>query len=89
MKKRALKFSKEVPIGRVWLNPYRSSLSPPSKAGEKKGLIDLWEPFKDRGVALSVEVRTHTALHVVKGAVVKVLGAKWTAGVYVKGSHGN
>lgn len=37
---------------------------------------------------MSVEVRTHTALHVLKGAVVKVLGAKWTAGVYVKGSHG-
>jgi len=27
---------------------------------------------------MSVEVRTHTALHVLKGAVVKVLGAKWT-----------
>ena len=37
---------------------------------------------------VSVEVRTHTALHVLKGAVMKVLGAKWTAGVYVKGSHG-
>ena len=37
-----------------------------------------------------VEVRTHTALHVVKGAVVKVLGegAKWTASVYVNGNHG-
>ena len=37
-----------------------------------------------------VEVRTHTALHVVKGAVVKVLGekAKWTASVYVSGNHG-
>lgn len=37
-----------------------------------------------------MEVRTHTALHVVKGAVVKVLGeeAKWTAAVYVKGNHG-
>jgi len=36
------------------------------------------------------EVRTHTALHVVKGAVVRVLGekAKWTAGVYVSGNHG-
>ena len=36
------------------------------------------------------EVRTHTALHVVKGAVVKVLGegAKWTASVYVDGNHG-
>ncbi|ADT83969.1 alanyl-tRNA editing protein [Thermococcus barophilus] len=37
-----------------------------------------------------LEVRTHTALHVVKGAVVKVLGekAKWTASVYVNGNHG-
>jgi len=37
-----------------------------------------------------VEVRTHTALHVVKGAVVHVLGeaAKWTASTYVNGSHG-
>jgi len=38
----------------------------------------------------NVEVRTHTALHVVKGAVVKVLGdkAKWTASTYVKGNRG-
>jgi len=36
----------------------------------------------------AVEVRTHTALHVVKGAVRKVLGAKWTASVYVSGNHG-
>ena len=36
----------------------------------------------------TVEVRTHTALHVLKGAVVKVLGAKWTAGVWVKGGRG-
>ncbi|QKR00801.1 alanyl-tRNA editing protein [Metallosphaera tengchongensis] len=35
-----------------------------------------------------VEVRTHTALHVLKGSVRKVLGAKWTASVYVSGSHG-
>lgn len=27
-------------------------------------------------------VRTHTALHILKGAVESVLGAKWTAGVY-------
>ncbi len=37
---------------------------------------------------MSFEVRTHTALHVLKGAVVRVLGAKWTAGVSVNGSHG-
>ncbi|AHF80453.1 alanyl-tRNA editing protein [Thermococcus paralvinellae] len=37
-----------------------------------------------------IEVKTHTALHVIKGAVVKVLGekAKWTASVYVNGNHG-
>jgi len=37
-----------------------------------------------------MEVKTHTALHVLKGAVVKVLGeeAKWTASVYVNGKHG-
>lgn len=39
---------------------------------------------------IPVEVRTHTALHIVKGAVVKVLGedAKWTASTYVKGNGG-
>jgi alanyl-tRNA synthetase len=36
----------------------------------------------------SDEVRTHTAVHVVKGAVQKVLGARWTASVYVSGRHG-
>ena len=35
-----------------------------------------------------IEVRTHTALHVLKGAVVKVLNAKWTASTYVNGNHG-
>ena len=36
------------------------------------------------------EVRTHTTLHVLKGAVVKVLGkdALWTASTYVSGKHG-
>lgn len=32
--------------------------------------------------------RTHTALHVLKGAVQKVLDAKWTAGVWVDGCDG-
>ena len=36
----------------------------------------------------SEEVRTHSALHVVKGAVQKVLGAQTTASVYVSGSRG-
>jgi len=38
----------------------------------------------------SDEVRTHTALHVVKGAVVRVLGEKalWTASTFVSGKHG-
>jgi len=37
-----------------------------------------------------IEARTHSALHVLKGAVVKVLGmdAKWTASVYIDGNHG-
>lgn len=39
---------------------------------------------------INIEVRTHTALHVLKGAVIRVLGneAKWTASVYVGGDHG-
>ena len=37
---------------------------------------------------MSVETRTHTGLHVVKGAVVKVLGVKWTTSVAVDGNHG-
>jgi alanyl-tRNA synthetase len=37
---------------------------------------------------MSVEVRTHTSLHVLKGAAAKVLGVKWTSGVSVNGSHG-
>ena len=37
---------------------------------------------------MSLEDRTHTALHVLKGAAVKVLGIKWTTGVSVKGNHG-
>jgi alanyl-tRNA synthetase len=34
------------------------------------------------------DVRTHTAAHVLKGAVQSVLGAKWTASVGVSGGHG-
>jgi len=34
------------------------------------------------------EVRTHSALHVLKGAVQSVLGAKWTSSTYVSGKHG-
>ncbi len=37
---------------------------------------------------MNEDIRTHTALHILKGAVVKVLNAKWTASVYVNGSHG-
>jgi alanyl-tRNA synthetase len=39
---------------------------------------------------MSIEVRTHTALHIVKGAIVKVLGedAKWSTSAAVEGSHG-
>ena len=34
------------------------------------------------------EIRTHTALHVLKGAAQKVLGASLTTSVYSSGSHG-
>ena len=37
---------------------------------------------------MSLEDRTHTALHVLKGATAKVLGIKWTTEVSVKGNHG-
>jgi alanyl-tRNA synthetase len=36
----------------------------------------------------SEEVRTHSALHVVKGAAQRVLGASLTTSVYVSGPHG-
>ncbi len=39
---------------------------------------------------MSDEVRTHTALHIIKGAIVKVLGedAKWSTNANVNGLHG-
>jgi alanyl-tRNA synthetase len=36
----------------------------------------------------SEEARTHSAVHVVKGAAQKILGAKWTSSVSVSGGHG-
>ena len=36
----------------------------------------------------SEEIRTHSGLHVIKGTVERVLGAKKTASVYVSGGHG-
>jgi alanyl-tRNA synthetase len=40
--------------------------------------------------AMQIETRTHTALHIVKGAIVKVLGpdAKWSTSAAVDGNHG-
>jgi alanyl-tRNA synthetase len=37
---------------------------------------------------VSLEARTHTALHVVKGAIYKVLGAKWSTSAAAEGGHG-
>ena len=39
---------------------------------------------------MPIEIRTHTALHIVKGAIVKTLGqeAKWTTSVATDGNHG-
>lgn len=37
---------------------------------------------------MSLEARSHTALHVLKGAAQKVLGTRWTTGAYSKGDHG-
>lgn len=34
------------------------------------------------------EIRTHSALHVLKGAIHRTLGATWTASTYVSGDHG-
>jgi alanyl-tRNA synthetase len=36
----------------------------------------------------TIDTRSHTAIHIVKGAVVKVLGAKWSASAYSSGLHG-
>lgn len=36
----------------------------------------------------SEDARTHTAAHVLKGAVQSVLGAKWTSSVRTSGRHG-
>jgi alanyl-tRNA synthetase len=36
----------------------------------------------------SEDLRTHTGVHVLKGAVQKVLGAKLTSSVFVSGRHG-
>ena len=46
--------------------------------------------FNEECRKYDVEVRAHTALHVVKGAVVRVLGEQslWTASTYVRGGHG-
>jgi alanyl-tRNA synthetase len=39
---------------------------------------------------MSIDTKSHTALHIVKGAIFKVLGedAKWTTSVNTNGSHG-
>jgi alanyl-tRNA synthetase len=39
---------------------------------------------------MTMEVRTHTALHIVKGAILKVLGegAKWSTSANINGNHG-
>jgi alanyl-tRNA synthetase len=41
-------------------------------------------------MAASDDVRSHTAIHLLKGAVVHVLGkgAKWSASAYSQGTHG-
>jgi len=36
----------------------------------------------------SLDTRSHTAIHIVKGAVVKVLGAKWSTSAYSSRGHG-
>ena len=36
----------------------------------------------------SEEIRAHSGLHVLKGAIVRVLGSEKTASVYISGGHG-
>ncbi len=57
-----------------------------SRAGDgtlSHRVVAVWQLYPD-------DVRTHTALHVIKGAVVRILGegAMWTASTYVEGKHG-
>jgi alanyl-tRNA synthetase len=42
------------------------------------------------GMVASDDVRSHTAIHILKGAVVNILGrgAKWSASAYSQGTHG-
>ena len=35
-----------------------------------------------------MEAKSHTAIHIVKGAAVKILGVKWSASAYSNDSHG-
>ncbi len=39
---------------------------------------------------MNIETKTHTALHIIKGAIVKVLGAeaKWSTSAGIDGAHG-
>lgn len=37
---------------------------------------------------MSIDVRAHTALHIVKGAIYKVLNAQWSTSASTNGSHG-
>jgi len=58
----------------AWLNPFFISR------------VDEWV----LEMVASDDVRSHTAIHVLKGAVVHVLGrgAKWSASAYSQGTHG-
>jgi len=37
---------------------------------------------------VSLDIRAHTALHIVKGAIFRVLGAKWSTSAAAEGGHG-